>query len=192
MTDEELPNKKTTDMQVTRKHPINVAELRRSLGQRRVVEIDHLFESFEVISSRTKKEPVTGSVIIESIERGVSVYGSITFAWEGDCRRCLELVQGQDEIDIDEIFQAPAPEDSDIIDLVDNTVDLVPLVLDAVALGVPLAPLCGPDCAGPDPERYPTKSSEQVEEERAEEKRRMAEQKEDPRWGALDQINFDN
>lgn len=176
----------------TRKHPVNVADLRRTMGQRRDIEIDFLFEPSEVISSRTLREPVVGSVTVESIERGVTVYGSVDFQWEGDCRRCLEIVGGTATVEIDEVFQQPAPEDSDIIDLVDNTIDLVPIVEEAVLLAVPLAPLCREDCIGPDPDRYPTKSPDQVEAERAEEKRLQAEQKQDPRWGGLDGISFDN
>lgn len=169
----------------TKKHPVNVAELRRTMGQRRTVEIDYLLESVEVISSRTTPDPVKGSVVIESIERGVAVYGSVSFKWEGDCRRCLELVSGEATVDIDEIFQSPAPSDSDIVELKDNTVDLVPVVEDAISLAVPLAPLCRAECSGPDPERYPAKTEDQLEAERA------AEPKEDPRWAGLSDLEFD-
>ena len=170
----------------TKRHPINVAELRRGLGQRRTVEFDYLFEPVEVVSSRTTTDPVTGSVVIESIERGVSVLGLVSFSWEGECRRCLDLVKGQSSIEIDEIFQTPAPEDSDILELVDNTLDLVPVVKDAIGLAVPLVPLCQADCQGPDPDRYPTKSAEQVEAERA------AEKGQDPRWARLDELTFED
>lgn len=170
----------------TKRHPINVAELRRGLGQRRTVEIDYLLTPVEVISSRSTEAPVLGSVVVESIERGVSVTGAVTFAWEGDCRRCLEQVDGVSTIEIDEIFQTLAPTDTDISELQDNTFDLVPVVQDAIGLAVPLAPLCRPDCTGPDPDRYPTKTEEQVEAERA------AERKQDPRWDGLAGLSFDD
>ncbi len=170
----------------TRKHPVNVADLRRSLGSQREVEIDFVFESITVVSSRSTDAPVAGSVVIESIERGVSVFGSVSFAWEADCRRCLEIVAGEATADIEETFLSPAPNDSDAVELEDNTVDLVPVVQDAIGLAIPLAPLCRTDCVGPDPERYPTKTEEQFEAERA------AERQQDPRWDSLSQLTFDD
>lgn len=141
----------------TRYAVISVAELRRRLGERMTVAVDMMLPSFAVVASRSAADrPVTGSVVIESIERGVTVYGSVRFDWTGECRRCLEEVSGQLESEIDEIYQIGAPADSDLIELIEDKIDLLPLVRDAVLAGLPLAPLCRPDCAGPDPERYPT------------------------------------
>ncbi|MDA3041175.1 MAG: YceD family protein, partial [Actinomycetota bacterium] len=142
---------------VTRYAVISVAELRRRLGERMTVAIDVTLPSLAVVASRSVPDrPVTGSVVIESIERGVTVHGSVRFDWTGECRRCLEEVSGHLESEIDEIYQIGAPADSDLIELLEDKVDLLPLVRDAVLAGLPLAPLCRPDCAGPDPERYPT------------------------------------
>ena len=160
---------------------VNVAELRKRLGQRQEERVDIILDSLVVVGSRTVEEPVVGSVTVESIERGVSVYGSVTFSWEGDCRRCLELVEDAVEIDIDEIFQVHAPEDSDLIDFDGDQIDLVSIVRDAVALSLPLAPLCSEDCVGPDPDRYPALTVDRLEVERGP----------DPRWGVLDQLDLD-
>ncbi len=142
---------------MTRYAVISVAELRRRLGERMTIAVDMMLPSLAVVASRSAEgRPVTGSVVIESIERGVTVYGSVRFDWTGECRRCLEEVSGQLESEIDEIFQIGAPADSDLIELIEDKIDLLPLVRDAVLAGLPLAPLCRPDCAGPDPERYPT------------------------------------
>ncbi len=142
---------------MTRYAVISVAELRRRLGERMTVAIDMILPSLAVVASRSAEgQPVTGSVVIESIERGASVYGSVRFDWTGECRRCLEEVSGQLESEIDEIYQIGAPADSDLIELIEDKIDLLPVVRDAVLAGLPLAPLCRPDCAGPDPERYPT------------------------------------
>ncbi len=172
-------------IRTTQKHPVNVADLRRSLGSQREVGIDYLFESITIVSSRSTDAPVAGSVVIESIERGVSVFGSVSFAWEADCRRCLEIVAGEATAEIEETLLSPAPTDSDAVELEDNTVDLVPIVQDAIGLAIPLAPLCRTDCAGPDPERYPTKTEEQLEAERA------ADRQQDPRWDSLSQLTFE-
>ncbi len=168
------------------KLPVNVADLRKRLGQRQVEPIELVLGPHEVISSRTTTTPVVGEVTIESIERGVSVLGSVTFVWEGDCRRCLELTGGPMRIEIDEIFQVDAPPDSDIIDFDGDQIDLVPLVEDAVVLSLPLAPLCGPDCAGPDPDRYPTLPHD------AETRERDADGgPADPRWDVLRNLDLE-
>ncbi len=166
---------------------INVADLRQRMGQRQFVDVDILLPPLEVIASRTVDEPVTGELTIESIERGVSVTGHVRFAWEGDCRRCLEPVSSHEEIDILEIFQTHTPDDEEINDLVDNSVDLVPLVRDTVLLSLPLAPLCREDCAGPDPDRYPAVTEDEREAEAA-----AAGPKPDPRWAALSDLQLDD
>lgn len=163
---------------------VNVTDLRRRLGQRRTETVDMIVPRQVVVSSRTVRRPVVGSVVVESIERGVTASGSVTFEWEGDCRRCLELVVGSLEIDIDEIFVVDAPEDSELIDFDGEQIDLVPVVSDAVALSLPLAPLCGDDCAGPDPDRYPALTAD--EQAAAGEVERTP----DPRWAALDQLDL--
>ncbi len=163
---------------------VNVADLRRRLGQRRVEPIDIVVARQTVVDTRSTARPVVGAVTIESIERGVSVLGRVTFEWEGDCRRCLEAAQGVEEVEIDEIFQVDAPDDSDLIPFDGDQVDLVPVITDAVALSLPLAPLCRNDCPGPDPDRYPTVGADEHE-------RAMADQREpDPRWAGLDQLDL--
>lgn len=163
---------------------VNVADLRRRLGQRRVEEIDMILAPRTVIASRTTQRPVVGEVTVESIELGVSVLGRVTFEWEGDCRRCLERASEIDDVEIDEIFQVDGPEDSDIIPFDGDQIDLVPIVTDAVGLSLPLAPLCRVDCLGPDPQRYPAVSAEQREREAA------AHGDYDPRWAGLDELDM--
>jgi len=168
---------------------VNVADLRKRLGQRQVEPIELTLASRTVLSSRTTEEPVTGEVTVESIERGVAVYGSVTFSWKGDCRRCLESTGGSINVDIDEIFQVNAPEDSDIIDFDGDQIDLVPVVHDAVGLSLPLAPLCRDDCVGPDPDRYPTLRHDADTRERDESGNLVDA---DPRWAGLSDLDLDS
>jgi uncharacterized protein len=162
---------------------VNVSELRKRLGQRQVEPIEVLLAPQTVLSSRTTRVPVTGEVTVESIERGVAVYGSVSFGWEGDCRRCLEITGGTLTVDVDEIFQVDAPEDSEIIDFDGDQIDLVPVTRDAVGLSLPLAPLCRDDCAGPDPDRYPTLPHDA-------DTRDQAGTPGDPRWAALNDLDL--
>lgn len=170
----------------TVKHEINVSDLRRRLGERRVVPIDLLLPMLEVVATRTIGEAIIGEITVESIERGVTLMGTIDLAWEGECRRCLEPVDGRDQVEIMDIYQVGAPEDVDeIVELIDDTIDLLPVVRDAVLLGLPLAPLCRVDCAGPDPDRYPTKTEAEIEAAAA-----AAEKPPDPRWDALGDLDL--
>lgn len=165
---------------------IAVGDLRSRLGERMTIEIDVLVPMLEVIASRSvADEPVVGEVTIESVERGVSVLGSIEYVWTAECRRCLDDVAGRSDVTIDEIYQVNAPDDPELIELVGDQIDLLPLVRDAVLVGLPLAPLCRNECTGPDPDRYPTLTAEDVETERAE-----AEPEGDPRWAALGDLEF--
>ncbi|MDH3294126.1 MAG: DUF177 domain-containing protein [Acidimicrobiia bacterium] len=168
---------------------VNVADLRKRLGQRQVEPIEVILPRLTVLSSRTTNSPVIGEVTVESIERGVAVYGQVSFGWEGDCRRCLEVTDGTIAVDLDEIFQVNAPEDSDIIDFDGDQIDLVPMVRDAVGLSLPLAPLCGDDCAGPDPERYPALVQDIDTRERDEDGNLVVA---DPRWAGLDQLDLES
>lgn len=165
---------------------VNVVDLRRRLGQRREIDVDLLFPEQVVVGSRTVEEPVVGTITVESIERGVSALGEVSFAWAGECRRCLEPVEGRIDVTIDEIFQVNAPDDADIIDFDGEQIDLGPVIGDAIALSLPLAPLCAENCAGPDPERYPAKTVEQHEADVAAESATDG----DPRWAALKDLDL--
>ena len=81
-----------------RRFEVNVADLRKRLGERRFIEIDFMLEPLAVIASRTADSPAVGTLTIESIERGVSVNGQLTIDWVGDCRRCLEPVEGSSTV----------------------------------------------------------------------------------------------
>lgn len=166
---------------------LNVRDLRRRLGQRREEPIEVTLATQKVIGSWTDDYPVTGKVQIESIERGITMFGSVTFRWKGECRRCLEETGGEQQIEIAEIFQVRSPEDSEVNDFDGDQIDLVPVVCDAVALSLPLAPLCRNECAGPDPDRYPAMTIQQSEEAKEAER---AEQGPDPRWAALSDLKL--
>ncbi len=177
------PESGTTRGRITRHATVSVAELRRRLGERMAVVVDMTLPPLTVVASHSiETEPITGSVVIESIERGVTVYGSVRFQWAGECRRCLDEVTGTVTSEIDEIFQVGAPPDSDLVELTEDKVDLLPLVRDAVLAGLPLAPLCRNDCEGPDPERYPTLVADDDEQDEGE----STELPIDPRWAGLD------
>jgi len=90
-------------------------------------------------------------VSLVAFEGGIDVQGTVTAPWVGTCRRCAEPVSGELLIPVHERFgdaRAGTTEDEDFYPIVDDDIDLGPLVRDAVVLELPMAPLCREDCAG--------------------------------------------
>jgi uncharacterized protein len=94
---------------------------------------------------------------LEVVDGGVVVTGTVTSTWSGECRRCLRPVSAPLVASVREVFErAPRVRDADAAEADEaetypfsgDTVDLVPLIRDALLLELPLAPLCRPDCAG--------------------------------------------
>ena len=125
---------------------------------------------------------------LEAQGNQVVVDGSVTFEWEGDCRRCLEPTSGVERVEVREIFE-PDPVEGETWPLEVDRVDLAPIVREAVVLGLPIAPLCRPDCPGPDPEHYPAsvEGDDLASEREADEESGPA----DPRWAALKELRFE-
>jgi uncharacterized protein len=94
------------------------------------------------------------SLLLESVVEGVLVTGTATAPTKGNCSRCLDPITGQVEVDVTELFAYPgstteATTDEDEVGrLVDDMIDLEPVVRDALVLALPLVPLCQEDCAG--------------------------------------------
>jgi uncharacterized protein len=177
----------------TRAFRVPVADLRRRLGQRREVDVDHDPGPLAVGTSRTVGQPVTGTLTIESIQGGVSVSGELRTAWVAECRRCLAEVEGEAVIDVHEIYQVHAPPDSDIYELwSEDQVDLAPMIRESVLLSLPLGRLCDAGCQGPDPERFPATPETEVDTAGGDEGAPALDEPTDPRWAALGEVRFDD
>lgn len=95
---------------------------------------------------------------LQAVSEGVLVTGTVSAPTAGECARCLEPFTGTVEIQLTELFAYPdsateqTTEDDEIYRIVDDKIDLEPVILDAIGLELPLQPLCTPDCAGLCPE----------------------------------------
>ncbi len=97
---------------------------------------------------------------LEAVMEGVLVTGTATAGLEGECVRCLEPISDDVEVTFQELYvyddQGHVPtdeaEDDGVSRLVDDLVDLEPLLRDAVVLALPFQPLCEDDCPGLCPE----------------------------------------
>jgi uncharacterized protein len=110
-------------------------------------------------------EPVSGEVRLARTNRGLIVDAAFRTAIAGECARCLRPVVTPVEMLIDEEvlpsidvatgLPVPLEEDGDpeTPRLTDHhELELRPLVVEAVSLAEPIAPLCEPDCPGLCPE----------------------------------------
>jgi uncharacterized protein len=174
-------------------HPlvVGIADLRRQPGTRRRVEREVELDGLAVSSARVPDGALVGiDLELETLSNGLVATGTITVPYEGDCRRCLDPVRASATAEIREVFEPRATE-GETYPLGDDTVDLEPMVRDAVLLTLPLAPLCGADCRGPAPDLFPaaiegaTGAAEEGSGDAAEVPR-------DPRWAGLDALHFDS
>jgi uncharacterized protein len=160
---------------------VDVADLRRHPGERREVHLERSFDDLRVGDVEVPPDqPVALDVVLEAVQGGVEASGRAAARWRGPCRRCLEPVVGDLEVDVQELFVDDAVE-GETYPIDHGVVDLAPLVREAVLLALPLAPLCREDCPGPDPEAFPVGAADEEDEEDEE-----GEPPRDPRWAALD------
>jgi uncharacterized protein len=121
-------------------------------------------------------------VRLESVMEGVLVSGTASAPVVGQCARCLDPLADRLVVELIELFAYPdtATDDStdpdEVSRVVDDLIDLEPVVHDAVLLALPQAPLCSQDCAGLCPE-CGGKRAELGADHRHETM--------DPRWAAL-------
>ena len=113
---------------------------------------------------------------LESLHDGILVTAIADAFVEGECTRCLDRIADTLRVDIAELFAYSFDEAFDYT-VVDDHVDLEPLVRDAVVLALPFQPVCRPDCPGLDPE---------TGEKLADFPDRKPAERTDPRWSALE------
>ncbi len=130
------------------------------------------------------EEPVRVSVVLEAVADGVTVTGEVSARWRGPCHLCLDEVTGPLVAHVQELY-SDQPTDEEVYQLDRENIDLTPMVSDALLLELPLLARCpyggvgrcerAPDLVEPD-------DSEDVA---------PVEAPRDPRWSALDDVEFD-
>ncbi len=130
---------------------------------------------------------------ITSEHRGIGARGTVTSRWEGECRRCLEVVEEPIEATINVVFldeanfdeREPGPDEIDVYSFDGESVDLGEVVREELMLALPLAPLCSEGCVGADPDRFLTDNTHGDGRDEGDEDAI------DPRWAALSELSFD-
>lgn len=169
---------------------VNVRDLLRQPGaQRRLTRVGSL-SGMALSSTRIPDDAeVQVDVTLEAQGGTVIVQGTAAAPWVGECRRCLGPTSGSVEVELHEVFEE-VPVEGETFPLTGEQVDLAPLLREALTLGLPLAPLCADDCAGPDPEQHPVSTPTDADADDADDAEDEGPPR-DPRWAALDQLRVD-
>ena len=85
---------------------------------------------------------------LEAVMDGVLVSGTVGAHVRAECGRCLEPVETEIDVEVQELFAYEPEPGSEDPTLVGELIDLEPILRDAVVLGLPLNPVCREDCAG--------------------------------------------
>ncbi len=165
----------------------NVAELKRRTQNNASIPVDAtvVANGLEITTSRIPEGSlveVHGSV--DTTLSGVELRATVTSSWEGECRRCLDLVSEPIELDLVVPFLpgADGDDDADVYPINGDVIDVGEVIREQLMLALPLSPLCRNDCDGADPERFPTDGIEDADDE---------EVTIDPRWAGLSALTFD-
>ena len=159
---------------------VDTGPLRRDTGASLTLEKSVVLEDLEITAAHVRDGRVDVALTVENVVEGIIARGRVAAVSEGECRRCLDPVVEQLDLELHEVFELH-PTEGETWPIADDLIDLEPVVREAVLLALPLAPLCREDCAGPRPDRFPTGPAAESE----------GEVQHDPRWAALDGIRFD-
>jgi len=140
--------------------------------------------------------PVTFDLRLEAVMEGVLVTGTASADLEGECARCLEAIEDDLTIDIQELYlyddsregsarsrdSSGDDEDDDVSRTEGDLIDLETVLRNAVVLALPFQPLCQDDCPGLCPE---------CGARLADDPDHGHDEPVDPRWAALQDVTQD-
>lgn len=129
---------------------VPVAELLGSPGAYRDVNISSPLEGVEVELACLTDDPISVHLRAQSVVEGILVTGRVEGAIELRCARCLTQSSSAFSLEVCELFAAPGHVEAsdDAYRITGTEIDLEPMLRDAVALALPLHPLCRQDCRG--------------------------------------------
>ena len=90
---------------------------------------------------------VVVDVLLEPVQGGVMVSGTVEAPWEAECRRCLGPARGTVRAEVRELYENRS-DGEETYPISGDQLDLEPLARDAVLLELPPAPVCGEGCQG--------------------------------------------
>ncbi len=128
---------------------IDVRDLLASPGSSRPHRFDEQVEGLSTELARVPEDrPVQGDLLLENVIEGLLVSGPLSGLMTLSCARCLKPFEWGFTLEVHELFVAGATGQDDEYPLEDGTIDLEPMIRDAVLLAMPFAPLCRAECRG--------------------------------------------
>jgi uncharacterized protein len=94
---------------------------------------------------------------LEAVMEGVLVSGTVRGRASGECVRCLDAIDQEVEVDVQELFAYPervraaaveGDDEDEVRELVGDLIDFEPALRDAVVPALPFQPVCQADCPG--------------------------------------------
>ena len=128
---------------------IQVKDLIQKPGTMKELELVHSLEhplGTEVVAVSEGRE-LKLFVRLESVHEGILVTVSGDAVADTECSRCLEPMQEEIEIELQELFHYQPKEEDDFA-IEQDRVDLEQALIDAVVPNLPIKPLCSEDCPG--------------------------------------------
>lgn len=166
---------------------VHVLDLLRQPGARRQLHDVALLDEMAVSSARVPAgSDVAYDIVLEAHGVTVVAKGTVKTAWRGSCRRCLEETSGTVEARVHEIFERD-PVVGETWPIAGDQIDLEPVLVQAVLLELPVAPLCDVECLGPAPDRFPTFVEADADDSDGDDGSKPV----DRRWDALKELRFD-
>ena len=130
---------------------LSVADLLGRPGEYRDFTISSVVTGVSNPLAQVEDRPVAGDMRAESVVEGILVTGSFWASVSYQCARCLARFGVPVSLEVCELFVAPGHEagsDDDTYRVVGKEVRLEPMLRDALALSLPLSPICRESCAG--------------------------------------------
>ena len=130
---------------------LSVADLLGRPGEYRDFTVSSVVTGVSNPLARVGAPPVGGDLRAESVVEGILVTGRVSAEIDYRCARCLVSFTLPLDQEVCELFLAPgqqASAEEDAYRVRGKEVHLEPMIRDALALALPLNPVCSRDCAG--------------------------------------------
>lgn len=93
-------------------------------------------------------EPIRIKGLLEGVEEGILVSGTVAGRMSCSCARCLKDFTQDIDMEVRELFSHGSSGEEDGYRIEEGEIDLEPCIRDAVMLSIPFAPLCKEECLG--------------------------------------------
>jgi len=129
---------------------VDVRDLVEHPGASRTVHVDEPVEGLGLELAEVPADaPIEAELLLESVVEGILVSGPLQGSMRFSCARCLKTFDRPFDLQVSELFAAETDPGADEYELgPEGSIDLEPMVRDAVMLSIPFSPLCKPDCLG--------------------------------------------